>query len=380
MGDIPTSDANASGVVAAADFAALQADVAELLQAFASLNGATAPEPPAAAAATGTPSPNPPLAPREDQVAGRAPATKDTRSGDRRGDDDADSLLYARSSESDGGPTFRRKGRRVNPNDGHPDGLDDPDIPNIDDVLISFKMPRRIHRADALPIPFTPTDFEHVTNFPHQDQDYEEAKADYVAATGAQDVANAANSLYHQHDALPKASLESRLAWLAVATRVHYTIIAARYDFLVASKIEPGLAELYLANDAVPRNKGCSPGWNRFLNAVAVDEARVITKRAAEERVNNPRRRRGPTRLGAQGGSGGGKGGGGGGGSGGGRGGAAGGYRKDGDGTGRGAGDAKSGSARARAGGSGVGAGGSGCKSGREKKQAAASYPGSNAK
>ncbi|OSX75704.1 hypothetical protein BU14_0224s0002 [Porphyra umbilicalis] len=305
MGDIPTSDANASGVVAAADFAALQADVAELLQAFASLNGATAPEPPAAAAATATPSPNPPLAPREDQVAGRAPATKDTRSGDRRGDDDADSLLYARSSESDGGPTFRRKGRRVNPNDGHPDGLDDPDIPNIDDVLISFKMPRRIHRADALPIPFTPTDFEH---------------------------------------------------------------------------IEPGLAELYLANDAVPRNKGCSPGWNRFLNAVAVDEARVITKRAAEERVNNPRRRRGPTRLGAQGGSGGGQGGGGGGGSGGGRGGAAGGYRKDGDGTGRGAGDAKSGSARARAGGSGVGAGGSGCKSGREKKQAAASYPGSNAK
>jgi len=312
-------------------------------------------------------------------VAGRAPAAGDARSGDRRGDDDADSLLYARSSDSDGGPPFRRNGRRVNPNDGHPDGLDDPEIPNIDDVLISFKMPKRILLADALPIPFTPIDVEHVTNFPRQDQDHEEANAVYVAATGAQDVANAANYLYHQHDALPKAALEWRLAWLAVATRVHYRIIAARYDYLVASNIEPGLAELYLATDAVPRNKGRGPGWNRFRNTVAVDEARVITKRAAEERVNNPRRRRGPKRRDTQGGSGGGQGGGGGGGGGGGRGGDGGGRRKDGDGTGRGGGDTKSGSARARAGGSGVGAGGGGGKGGSGKEQAAASHPGSNA-
>jgi len=353
--------------------------VAELLQAFAALIGATASEPPAAAAAGGTPSPNPPLAPGEDQVAGRAPAAGDARSGDRRGEDDADSLLYARSSDSDGGPTFRRNGRRVNPNDGHPDGLDDPVIPNIDDVLISFKMPKRIRCADALPILLTPTDVEHVTNFPRQDQDHEEANAVHVAATGAQDVANAANSLYSQHDALPKAALESRLAWLAVATLVHYRIIAARYYYLVASKIEPGLAELYLATDAVLRNKGRGPGWNRFLNAVAVDEDRVITKQAAEERANNPRRRRGPKRRDAQGGPGGGQGGGGGGGRGCGRGGDGGGRRKDGGGTGRGGGDKKSGSARARAGGSGVGAGGGGGKGGSGNEQAAASHPGSNA-
>eukprot|EP00170_Pyropia_yezoensis_P007279 contig_29762_g7301 len=111
-------------------------------------------------------------------------------------------------------------------------------------------MPKRIRRADALPVPVTPADVEHVDNFPKGDQDYDEANATYVAATGAQDLANAACSLYHQRDTLSAEALGARLAWLAVATRVHYRITAARYDYLVASKNEPGLAELYLATDA----------------------------------------------------------------------------------------------------------------------------------
>eukprot|EP00170_Pyropia_yezoensis_P000366 contig_2090_g367 len=143
-------------------------------------------------------------------------------------------------------------------------------------------MPKRIRRADELPVPFTPAEVEHVDNFPRTDQEYEEANATDVAATGADDLANATCSLYHHHVSLSASALEARLAWMAVATRIHYRIISARYDYLVASKNEHGLAELHLATDAVPRNKGRGPGWQRFFNAVSADEAKVFTKSAAE--------------------------------------------------------------------------------------------------
>lgn len=187
-------------------------------------------------------------------------------------------------------------------------------------------MPKRIRRADELPVPFTPAEVEHVDNFPRTDQEYEEANATDVAATGADDLANATCSLYHHHVSLSASALEARLAWMAVATRIHYRIISARYDYLVASKNEHGLAELHLATDAVPRNKGRGPGWQRFFNAVSADEAKVFTKSAAEVRLNAPKRRhkrrQGPGGGGGGGGEGGrGSGGGGGGGGGGGEGG-----------------------------------------------------------
>lgn len=196
-------------------------------------------------------------------------------------------------------------------------------FPSLKTSSLLLKMPMRIRRADALPVPFTPADVEHVTNFPESDHDCEEANATFVAVTGAQDIANAACSLYHQRDSLTAGALEARLAWLAVATRIHYRIISARHDYIVASKNEPGLAELYVATDAVPRNRGRGAGLQRFLNAVAADEARVFTKRAAEVRLNGPKRRqkRRPGSGSGGGGGGGGCGGGGGGGGGGGRGG-----------------------------------------------------------
>lgn len=153
-------------------------------------------------------------------------------------------------------------------------------------------MPKRIRRPDGLSIPFDPTDAEHLEHFPRNDIDHEEASATYVAASGAQDLANAAHTLYHDRATLSTASLEARLAWLAVATRVHYRITAARYDYLTAAKTDPGLAELCKATDAVPSNEGRGPGWTKFLNAVAVDEVRASAKRAAEVRAGAASRRK----------------------------------------------------------------------------------------
>lgn len=248
------------------------------------------------AAAGHPPAANTPPSRRAPQDAGRAASQPDPPAGGTKREaerENNDSLIFSNvtDEDSDGGPVYRGGRGGEDEYSGHPDGLDDPAIPGPDDILVAFKMPKRIRRPDELPVPFTPADVEHVTNFPKSDQDYEEANATYVAATGAQDLANAAASLYHQRDTLTESTLEARLAWLAVATRVHYRIISARYDYLVASKNEPGLAELYLATDAVPRNRGRGPGWQRFLNAVAVDEARVFTKRAAEVRLNAPKRR-----------------------------------------------------------------------------------------
>lgn len=88
----------------------------------------------------------------------------------------------------------------------------------------------------------------------------------------------------------------------------------------MASKSAQGLPELYLATDTLPRNRGRGPGWQRLLNAAAVDQTRVFTKHAAEVRLNAPKRlqRRHPgSRPGLPSGKGGGGDGGGGGGGGG---------------------------------------------------------------
>lgn len=326
MGDSPPGGLP-DGAASAADVAELRAEIAALARAFAAAQpeaagaagdggGSGTPVQPATAAAAGGPPAADSSPPRRTaQDTGRAATQPNPAAGGalwEAGRENNDSLVFSNvtDDDSESGPVYRSGGRGEDEYAGHPDGLDDPAIPAPDDVLVAFKMPKRIRRPDELPVPFTPADVEHVANFPKSDQVYEEANATYVAATGAQDLANAAASLYHQRDSLTEGTLEARLAWLAVATRVHYRIIAARYDYLVASKNEPGLAELYLATDAVPRNRGRGPGWQRFLNAVAVDEARVFTKRAAEARLNAPRRRQKRRPGGGPGGGGGGGGGG----------------------------------------------------------------------
>lgn len=156
----------------------------------------------------------------------------------------------------------------------------------------NFAVPQRVRRADGLPVPFRPTDPEHLEAFPASDPDADEAAAIYQACALAESITNAALSLYHQRDELDKVGLDQRLAWLAVATRLHYRITAARYDYLHAAKDEPGLAELYRATDAVPRNVGRGPGWRKFVETVAVDEAKAYTKKAAEWHVNGTTKRR----------------------------------------------------------------------------------------
>lgn len=199
-----------------------------------------------------------------------------------------DSLLLNIESEDGDGPARPLPGEAT----GHPDGFDRPRLPGPKDFFNNFGAPKRVRRADGLPVPFRPTDPEHLEAFPPNDPDHDEANSVYLACTWAEAIANAALALYHERDTVSKAEVDQRLTWMAVATRLHYRICAARYDYLQAAKDEPGLAELYRATDAVPRNCGRGPGFRRFLEAVAVDESRAFSKKAAERHANDASRRR----------------------------------------------------------------------------------------
>jgi len=242
--------------------------------------------------------------------------------GDRDSSDDDSLLRAARDLGGAGFTGTTRRAARPLPGEvaGHPDGFDHPELPGPGDVLSSFSAPRRLRRDDGLPFPFQPKDSEHKEVFPANDPDRDEADAVYQSCTWAQEIANNCLAVYHSRDALSKTELDERLAWLAIASRLHYRIEAARYDYLTASKVEPGLAELYRCTDAVPRNRARGPGFQRFLENVARDESRAHAKLAAELRAGATERRR--RRGGGGGGSGTAQGGGrGGSGGGGGRGG-----------------------------------------------------------
>lgn len=154
---------------------------------------------PSTAAAGRPPATDTSRARRAAQDAGRAATQPDPPTGGAQREAEREnngSLVFSNVTDEDyeGGPVYR--GGRLGEDEfgGRPGGLGDVAIPAPDDILVAFKMPKRIRRPDELPVPFTPADVERVANLPKSDQDYEEANATYVAATGAQDLAIAAAS------------------------------------------------------------------------------------------------------------------------------------------------------------------------------------------
>lgn len=214
----------------------------------------------------------------EDYPAGRQ-SRADRRGGDgRRGALSDDGTLDSLVLQSDGSDGDVHRPLAEEPK-GHPDGFDRPRMAAPGDSLHRFTVPQRIRCADGLPVPLHPTDPEHLEVFPSNDPDADEAAANYQACAWAESITYAALSLYHQRHELDKAGLDQRLAWLAVATRLHYLISAAHYDYSHAAKEEAGLEELYRATDAVPRSVHRGPGWRMFIETVAVDESKASTKK-----------------------------------------------------------------------------------------------------
>lgn len=223
------------------------------------------------------PSGDPPRSPADGAAAAALPAGAQASSGrvaaplrpavppaDPDGDpesSDDDSLLRAGRDLGGAGFSGSSGAPRALPGEvaGHPDGFDHPELPGPGELLGSFSAPRRLRRSDGLPFPFKPKDSEHQEVFPINDPDRGEADATYQSCTWAQEVVNNCLTVYHSRNTLSKSELDERLAWLAIASRLHFRILAARYDYLAASKEEPGLAELYRCSDAVPRNRARWP-------------------------------------------------------------------------------------------------------------------------
>jgi len=237
--------------------------------------------------------------------------------------DDSDSLLggLGDSRAPAGGVGAAAAHRRRRHVVLHPDGFDDPDLPDPNDIITAYDIPAAIRRADGIPVPFEPVDARFLSRFKDGSADYHEAGFCYQISAWTQELSNAAVSLFYRREEFSAAALTDRLAGAAIASRQLFHLATAQYDYLEFKQRDPVGAEVYRSTEAVPRNTLRGPRGRRWLSTVARDEVRINVKAAAEERAAKHRKRRvAPKNPGGGGGGGSGGRGGGGGGGGGGRG------------------------------------------------------------
>lgn len=99
------------------------------------------------------------------------------------------SLLYGDDGSDNDGQVYTCRGGSSKPGEGepgeHPDGMENPSSPEEGDVITIFKVPKRIRQTDGLPIPFNPTDVEHLKNFTRCDQDHENSSRGRQRGSGS---------------------------------------------------------------------------------------------------------------------------------------------------------------------------------------------------
>jgi len=226
--------------------------------------------------------------------------------------DDSDSLLGGLSDRrapagGRGAAVPHRRRRHVVL---HPDGYDDPDLPDPNDIITAYEIPAAIRRADGIPVQFEPVDARSLCRFKDRSADYHETAFCYQIAAWTQQLSNAAVALFYRREDFSAAALTDRLVGAAIASLQLFHLATAQYDYLEMKQRDPVGAELYRSTEAVPRNTLRGPRGRRRLSTVARDKVRINIKAAAEERAAMHRERRAAPNIRGGGGGGGGVGGG----------------------------------------------------------------------
>lgn len=211
-------------------------------------------------------------APSQRQDPAAAPKAPGRVAGDDAGDppDDPDQFIddisLAGSSEVDdsllgglgdgrpGGGRVAGRGARHAHIVLHPEGFDDPDLPDVHDIIRAYDIPAAVRRRDGIPMPFEPDDARFHAHIKHGAASYHEASFAYQAAAWAQELSNAAVMLYHERKEFSAAGLADRLAGPAMASRQLLHLSTAHYDFLEYRQRDPVGAQLYKSTEVVPRS------------------------------------------------------------------------------------------------------------------------------
>lgn len=67
----------------------------------------------------------------------------------------------------------------------HPDGFDDPDLPDAHDIIRAYDIPPAVQRRDGIPVPIEPDDARFHAHFKHGSAGYHEAAFPYQVAAWA---------------------------------------------------------------------------------------------------------------------------------------------------------------------------------------------------
>jgi len=141
----------------------------------------------------------------------------------------------------------------------HPDGFDDPNLPDPNDIIPAYDIPAAIRRADGIAVPFEPVDARFLSLFKDGSADYHEAAFCYQIAAWTQALSNAAVSLFYRREEFGAAALTDRLAGAAIALRQLFHPTTAQYDYLKLKQRDPVGAELYWSTEAVARKRSAWP-------------------------------------------------------------------------------------------------------------------------
>lgn len=174
----------------------------------------------------------------------------------------------------------------------YPDGFDGPELPAADEIICAYEIPPGVRWADGFPVPFESADARFLSRFKDGSPQFHMASFAYLVAAWAQELSNAAVTLYHERDTYSAQGLADRLAGAAVASRQLFHLATAQYDYLEYNQRDPVGAELCRSTGAVPRNTLRGPKGRRWLSTVARDEVKINIKTAAEERASKHRRRK----------------------------------------------------------------------------------------
>lgn len=179
----------------------------------------------------------------------------------------------------------------------HTDGYDTPVMPRAHEIIHNYDIPAGGRRRDGIPVPLDQVDARFLAYFKLGSAGKQAAASAYKVAAWAQDLSNAALSLYYERDDSSAAEPADRHAGAAIGARELVANTIAHYNYLEYHQRHPIGVELYNTAEAVPHSTCRGRKGRAWLSTVARDEFIINVKVAAEACVNRRRGRKGNAGL-----------------------------------------------------------------------------------